>query len=102
MSTMHTEPNIVSSLIGGSKKPDTNPDPKPDPESNKKHRFYACELKWNSWHCTPTEEKIWNPNPSTLATHLIPVNKWVPEFLDAAVISLKLQKPVLVKREKPF
>lgn len=90
MSSISAEHGFAT--IFGGKKPDT-----PD-----RSRFYACELKFNAWSCRPTQEKSWKPAPDTLATQLIAVNNWVPEFFDPAVISLKLRKPVIVKKEPPY
>ena len=86
MATLTTEPVGVLRLFGGKK-----------PEENDRTRFYACELKWNNWECRRTEQKTWTPKPDTIATQLVPVSKWVPEFFDTAFISYKLRKPVLIK-----
>ncbi len=71
---------------GGGKKPDRT-------------RYYACELKWNRWECMPTQEKSWTPAADTIATQIISVNSYVPQFFDNAVVSYKLQKPVLIKNK---
>lgn len=80
---LDTSPNFI---FGGKK-----------PEQKDPTRFYACELKWNTWECRRTQEKNWSAKPDTLVTQLVPVSNWVPEFFDPAVVSLKLRKPVLFK-----
>ncbi len=86
MASLSLQPEAVS-LFGGKK-----------PEKPERTRFYACELKWNAWNCRPTQEKTWKPANDTLATQLIPIQAWVPEFFDPAILSYKLSKPVLVKK----
>ena len=86
MATLATQPVEVVRLFGGKK-----------PEEKERTRFYACELKWNHWECRRTEQKIWTPKPDSIATQLVPINTYIPEFFDTAIISYKLRKPVLVK-----
>jgi hypothetical protein len=69
------------------------------PEKPDRTRFYACELKWNTWSCKPTKQKTWMPANDSIATQLVPISYWIPEFLDAAVVSFKLQKPVFVRKD---
>ena len=69
--------------------------PKPPPSEG--YRFYACELKPTTWHCKETQVLHWEPSPGTLLTSLVPINKWVPRFLDPIMISGSLKKPVIVK-----
>ncbi len=71
--------------------------PKPNPTSEDRYRYYACELKWNAWVCSPTTQKTWEPTSGTLATSLIPILKWTPQFLDPLVLKYKVTKPVILK-----
>jgi hypothetical protein len=87
MASLALQPETVS-LFGGKK-----------PKNPERHRFYACELKWNAWNCRPTEEKIWKPANDTLATQLIPVGSWVPKFFDPLILSYSLRKPVFIKKD---
>ena len=59
-------------------------------------RYYACELKWNTWNCKRTHEKNWTPESDTLVTQLVPVNDAYPQWADKAIIFYNLQKPVRV------
>lgn len=84
MATLTAEHGSLFTTLFGGKKPDRT-------------RFYACELKWNTWECRRTQQKLWTPKADTIATQLVPIDESIPEFFDVAVISYKLRKPVLVK-----
>ena len=58
------------------------------------YRFYTCELTWNHWECKKGFHQM---TPSAIASQIIPVSTWVPTFLDPAILSLKLQKGVVVR-----
>jgi hypothetical protein len=75
--------------------------PRPNPKPEERYRFYACELKWNAWSCSPTTQQTWDPSPGTITTTLVPIRKWTPQFLDPLILRYSVHKPVIVKPPPP-
>lgn len=60
---------------------------------SEKYRFYTCELKATSWECQKGNKII----PNSIATQLIPIESWIPTFIDPLLLSHRLKKPVAIK-----
>lgn len=58
-----------------------------------KYRFYTCEIKARSWECQAGDKFL----TTVMATQLIPIESWVPKFMDPLILSYMLQKPVTIK-----
>jgi len=68
----------------------------PPPE---KHRYYICELKWNTWECKRQEkpDSPYEKSVDALASQVVPVRKEIPSFFDQLLLAQSLRKPVAIK-----
>jgi hypothetical protein len=77
-----------------------NPNQNPNPRNDS---FYLCELKWNGWHCEPTNTSIVLPEKSTQAfcTKLIPVPNYVPSILEKTYVSYNVTRQRVYFNNQP-